>query len=99
MRLKEPTLRAENRRVAPSIAVVSSDWKEKLPTLSAGDLTLRELRLSDAQPLLAMLTTAEVSRFILAPPTTVEGIERFIIWAHSERAAGRYVCFAIVPTG
>jgi len=46
-----------------------------------------------------MLTTEEVSRFISPPPTTVEGFERFIDWTLRQRAAGAYVCFAIVPTG
>jgi RimJ/RimL family protein N-acetyltransferase len=46
-----------------------------------------------------MLTTEEVSRFISPPPTTVEGFERFIMWANRERAAGNYACFAIVPHG
>ena len=46
-----------------------------------------------------MLTTEEVSRFISPPPTTVDGFERFIAWTHRERAAGRYVCFGIVPDG
>jgi hypothetical protein len=59
--------------------------------------TLRELRLSDAPALLAMLSTEEVARFISPPPTTVEGFERFIAWTHRERAAGNYVCFAVVP--
>ena len=59
--------------------------------------TLRELRLSDAASLLAMLSTEEVSRFISPPPTTVEGFERFIAWTHRERAAGNYICFAVVP--
>ena len=46
-----------------------------------------------------MLSTEEVARFISPPPTTVEGFERFIAWTHSERAGGRYVCFAVVPHG
>ena len=46
-----------------------------------------------------MLTPEEVSRFISPPPTTVEGFERFIMWASAERAAGRYACFAVVPHG
>jgi RimJ/RimL family protein N-acetyltransferase len=54
---------------------------------------------SDAPSLFAMLTTEEVSRFISPPPTTVEGFERFIMWANRERAAGSYACFAIVPHG
>src|SRR5919109_2373328 len=80
-------------------AVVSSDWKQGLPTLSAENVTLRELRLSDAPSLLAMLTTEEVSRFISPPPTTVAGFERFIAWTYREREAGRYICFAVVPHG
>jgi ribosomal-protein-alanine N-acetyltransferase len=62
-------------------------------------VTLRELRLSDAPSLLQMLSTDEVSRFISPPPTTVEGFERFIAWTQQERAAGRYICFAVVPAG
>jgi RimJ/RimL family protein N-acetyltransferase len=46
-----------------------------------------------------MLTPEEVSRFISPPPTTVEGFEKFIVWARAERAAGRYACFAVVPNG
>jgi RimJ/RimL family protein N-acetyltransferase len=79
--------------------VVSSDWKQGLPTLTAENITLREMRLSDAPSLLAMLTTEEVSRFISPPPTTVAGFERFITWTHAERQAGRYICFAVVPKG
>ena len=79
--------------------VVSSDWKQGLPVLAGGSVTLRDLRLSDAPALCAMLTTEEVARFISPPPTTVAGFERFIAWTHAERRAGRYVCFAVVPRG
>ena len=79
--------------------VTTSDWKAGLPTLAATAFTLRELRLEDAPSLLAMLSTEEVSRFISPPPTTVDGFERFIAWAHNERQAGNYVCFAVVPAG
>lgn len=78
---------------------VSSDWKTQLPVLQSKGITLRALRVSDAQSLLALLTTEEVTRFISPPPTTVEGFERFIQWAQREREAGRYVCFAVVPDG
>lgn len=84
---------------ATTSAVVSTDWKQGLPVLQAENVTLRELRLSDAPSLLAMLTTEEVARFISPPPTTVEGFERFIMWTHAERQAGRYVCYAVVPRG
>jgi RimJ/RimL family protein N-acetyltransferase len=79
--------------------VTTSDWKAGLPVLAGTSFTLRELRLEDAASLLAMLTTEEVSRFISPPPTTVEGFERFIMWAQNERKAGNYVCFAVVPNG
>jgi len=79
--------------------VEATDWRQKLPVLTGTRATLRELRLSDAPSLLAMLSTEEVSRFISPPPTTVEGFERFIAWAHRERASGTYICFAVVPHG
>jgi ribosomal-protein-alanine N-acetyltransferase len=80
-------------------SVVTTDWKTGLPVLTGSRVTLRELRVSDAPSLFAMLTTEEVSRFISPPPTTVEGFERFIMWANRERAAGNYICFAVIPRG
>ena len=79
--------------------VTTSDWKAGLPVMAGTGFSLRELRLEDAASLLAMLTTEEVSRFISPPPTTVEGFERFILWAQRERQAGNYACFAVVPAG
>ena len=83
--------------MASAQQVTTSDWRQALPVLTGSMATLRELRLSDAPALLAMLSTEEVSRFISPPPTTVEGFERFIAWTHRERAAGNYMCFAVVP--
>ena len=80
-------------------SVTTSDWRQSLPVLKGARVTLRDLRLSDAPSLLAMLATEEVARFISPPPTTVEGFERFIAWTHRERAAGRYTCFAVVVDG
>ena len=77
----------------------TSDWKAGLPVMAGTGFSLRDLRLEDAASLLAMLTTEEVSRFISPPPTTVEGFERFILWAQRERQAGNYACFAVVPAG
>ena len=80
-------------------AMRTTDWRQALPVLQAGAVTLRELQLSDAPSLLEMLATQEVARFISPPPTSVEAFERFIDWTHRERAAGRYICFGIVPAG
>lgn len=82
--------------VAP---VVSTGWRKTLPVLDGDAVTLRELRLSDATSLVAMLSTDAVARFISPPPTTVDGFERFVAWTHRERAAGNYVCFDVVPNG
>lgn len=84
---------------AARLSATATDWRQTLPVLTGTMVTLRELRLSDAPSLLAMLSTEEVSRFISPPPTTVEGFERFISWTHRERAAGNYICFAVVPHG
>lgn len=86
-------------QVRATSSFVTSDWRESLPALTARGVTLRDLQLSDAPSLFDMLTTEEVARFISPPPTTVKGFERFIAWAHQERAAGRYACFAVVPDG
>ena len=85
-------------QMAPE-SVVTTDWRTGLPVLTGSRVTLREMRVSDATSLFSMITTEEVARFISPPPTTVEGFERFIMWANRERAAGAYACFAIVPHG
>ena len=79
--------------------VVSSDWRSGLPALAGQMVTLRDLRASDAASLFALLTTEEVSRFISPPPTTVEGFEKFIAWAHRQRQAGHYMCYAVTLKG
>ncbi|HYE85467.1 MAG TPA: GNAT family protein [Vicinamibacterales bacterium] len=78
---------------------ISTDWQAGLPLLVGTNFTLRELRFEDAASLYASLTTEEVARFISPPPTNVEGFERFIQWTQTERAAGRFICFGIVPNG
>jgi [ribosomal protein S5]-alanine N-acetyltransferase len=82
-----------------SIEQTETNWQASLPVLEGRGVTLRELRVSDASSLLAFLTTEEVSRFISPPPTTIAGFERFIEWTQRERAAGKYVCFGVVPNG
>ena len=97
----QPELTRTTNMVNPTTAttVTTSDWKAGLPVMAGAGFSLRELRLEDAASLLAMLTTEEVSRFISPPPTTVDGFERFILWAGRERQAGNYACFAVVPAG
>jgi RimJ/RimL family protein N-acetyltransferase len=105
MRQKIPfQLVSELAAVAPpavttEAAPVQGDWRLGLPTLADKAVTLRELRMTDAPSLFSMLSTDEVRRYMSAPPWDIEGFERFIAWAHAERAAGRYLCYAVVPAG
>lgn len=85
--------------VTVTAPATSTDWTASLPVLAGPSVTLRELELSDAPSLLALLTTEEVARFISPPPTTLEGFQGFIAWTHRQRAAGQYACFAVVPSG
>jgi ribosomal-protein-alanine N-acetyltransferase len=83
----------------PQNTAIESDWRRALPVLAGSSITLRELRLTDASSLLAMLSSEEVARFISPPPTTIEGYERFITWTQQEREAGNYLCFGVAPQG
>ena len=93
------TFRTQPRLSSLPARSVDVGWRESLPVLTGRSLTLRELRITDAPMLLAMLSSQEVARFISPPPSTIAGYERFIEWAHEERAAGHYACFGIVPEG
>ncbi len=98
---KMPYREELDMRVVPALydGVVSTDWRSRLPVLSGRLVTLRDLRASDAASLFALLTTEEVARFISPPPTTVEGFGKFIAWAHRQRQAGHYACFAVTVKG
>ena len=80
---------------SPTSAIVSSNWRDSLPTLGGATVTLRELRASDAPSLFALLTAEEVARFISPPPSSVDGFEKFIAWTLRQRSAGAYACFAV----
>jgi len=97
----EQYVRVETRTaVQPtSGTAIGTNWQDALPVLTGQQVVLRELQMSDAASLFALLTTEEVSRFISPPPTTVEGFERFIVWTVRQRAAGTYVCFAVTLKG
>jgi ribosomal-protein-alanine N-acetyltransferase len=82
----------------PAIAP-EADWTTGLPVLKGRRIMLRELVKSDALSLLSMLSTEEVAKFISPPPTTPQGFEKFIAWAHRERQAGNQFTFGMVPEG
>lgn len=75
------------------------DWHFGLPVIRGEKVTLRELRDSDAQALLVMLTSEEVAEFVSPLPRTVEGFQAFISEVQNERLAGNSFCYGIVPDG
>jgi len=83
----------------PAPPAAAAGWRHGLPTLRGALVTLRELRMSDAEPLLAAMSTEDVARFVSPPPTTTDGFEKFVAWAHRERAIGRYISFAVTARG
>lgn len=86
-------------RTMRSTDVRTIDWRATLPELEGPRLTLREPRPTDAATLYSLLSTEEVARFISPPPPSIEGFERYVAWSQQQRAAGQYICFAIVPRG
>jgi RimJ/RimL family protein N-acetyltransferase len=83
-----------------AVTATASDvtWRQALPALSSDGLTLREITRDDAAPLLAMLATDDVSRFMSPLPPTVDSFARFIAWIHEQRSGGQSVCFVVVPS-
>lgn len=89
------TLNLDSTQVASDVAA----WRTSPPVLRAGGVVLREVRVADAPALWSLLRTPEVTRFISAPPPTIDGFERFIEGSQRLRAAGEGVCFAITLEG
>ena len=77
----------------------TADWRAHLPVLAGADVVLREVQVSDAASLVALLTTPEITRFISRPPATVDGFERFIVSSQRMREAGEGACFAVTLRG
>ena len=74
-------------------------WTQEMPALHGPRVTVREVTAADAKALYGLLSAEEVSRFISVPPGTAEGFARYVSWARSQRAAGRYVAMVVVPRG
>ena len=70
-----------------------------MPSLHGTRVTLRDLCVTDAPSLAALVTTPPVTRFIQPPPADLKGFRDFIAWTHGEQQAGRQCCFAMVPRG
>jgi RimJ/RimL family protein N-acetyltransferase len=76
-----------------------AEWRAGLPILANDRVVLRELRLSDAASLYRVAHSPDVARYTWPAPPAVEDLKRFIEWTWTERAAGKYVAYGIVPPG
>jgi N-acetyltransferase len=104
----ERLLRLAHNSPEPAIMAVATDgpaipartnWRDRLPVLRSGKITLRELQSSDAQALWAFINSSEVTQYLSPPPATVDGFEHFIDWTHRQRAVGVQAAFAVVVEG
>jgi len=103
----ERLLRVANSSESDTIVVAATtpvcppatNWRDRLPVLRSGKITLRELQSSDAQALWAFINSSEVTKFLSPPPATVDGFEQFIAWTQQQRAGGTQAAFAVVVEG
>ena len=74
-------------------------WRTALPELRGDGVTIRELRLEDAESLASLFADPDVGRYIPPPPSSTRDFARFINWAHEQRHSGTILCFGVVPDG
>jgi [ribosomal protein S5]-alanine N-acetyltransferase len=77
----------------------ASSWSAQVPRLSGESVYVREVVEADADTLFELLSDPRVTEHLSSPPPSAAAFAGFIQWAHAERAAGRGVCFGIVPHG
>jgi RimJ/RimL family protein N-acetyltransferase len=77
-------------------ATSATCWQQRLPELSDGVVSLRELRRQDAASLLRHVNDRHVPQFVSQSQSSIEGFERFVRWTHLERGRGRHACYGIV---
>jgi len=74
------------------------NWRDGLPLFVTPRVVLRELRRADAAALWRVARSPRVARYTWPAPPNVDAFESFITWAWQERTAGKYACFASVPS-
>ena len=74
------------------------DWRQDLPILTSGLVALREPTPHDLGALVAVLSTADASRFGLDEPVTEESVQAFVEHAQHDRAIGKALTYAIELT-
>src|SRR6476660_3663563 len=74
-------------------------WTSRVPRRYGRLVMVREIVPSDAPSLLVNLVDPVVAEYVSSPPPSLTAFQGFVQWSQFERAAGRGLCFAIVPDG
>lgn len=83
---------------AATTDAVRTNWREALPTLSNGVVTLREPVVADALALLTALPDDALAQIVPDPPAaSVAGIALLIEQLQAGRRAGTTACWVLVP--
>jgi ribosomal-protein-alanine N-acetyltransferase len=79
---------------------IDDGWRDGLPVLAGKLVTVREIAFEDVPSLHVLIASdPRVTEYISPPPPSIVALQGFVAWAHDERAAGRLVCYAVVPHG
>ena len=82
-----------------SAGLTVGDWRQELPTLAGGLVTLREPTPHDLGALIDLLSIADASRFGLDEPVSDVDVRAFIDRAIRDRRAGLSFTYAVVQNG
>jgi len=83
---------------AETNALVATNWREALPTLTSRTLTMREPNAQDLGALVDLLSAGDASRFDIDVPVTELAVSDFIERARRGRAAGQSFTYVAVVT-
>jgi len=75
-------------------------WRDELPVLTGTLVSLREVAFEDVPSLHVLIASdPKVTAHISPPPHSIYALQGFVAWAHRQRAAGKFLCYAVVPHG
>lgn len=99
--IKSANCPCENQRaIAIHTLHVDDSWRDGLPVLTGNLVSLREVEFSDVPSLHVLIASdPRVTEFISPPPPSIRAMQGFVAWAHEQRAAGKLLCYAVVPNG
>jgi RimJ/RimL family protein N-acetyltransferase len=79
--------------------VILQQWRRLSPVLQGPGIRLRELQLSDAPSLAAMLEPGDVGSLVSSPPVTILQWVGLVERAQEDRARGESITLGLVPEG